>query len=98
MTKTPNLQVPQAPPPHPPARRSLSGLAFVLLLILLVVNVLGLFVSSGGSSSVFRGGFSGTLTVEQLKDAALELERKNVAAEAASLWEEYLQEADLGQV
>lgn len=96
MTKSPDLQVPQAP--SSPPRRGLSGFAFVLLLILLVINVLGLFVSPGGSSSVFRAGPSSTLTVEQLKDAALELEQKNVSAEAAALWEEYLREADLGAV
>lgn len=94
--KGPNLQVPQAPKPE--SRSSLSGMMFVLLLVLLVVNILRFFVSPGESGTIRVGPTHAELTVEQLREAAVELEKKNVSLEAARLWESYLAEGSLPAV
>lgn len=95
MTTPLNLEVPQAKDP-PPNRGGLSGLAFVLLLILLVVNVMRFFVAPPGTISTSRSvGDSGMPGADQIKSVAIDLENKNISAEAADLWERYLEMANL---
>jgi hypothetical protein len=97
MPTSPNLQVPQA------AGKSgrgggLSGTAFVLLLIVLVVQILSFFVSPKGEVRSRWTGHDEPLGVEQIRKAALELEDKNIPREAAAMWEKYLQHASLTAV
>ncbi|NOX57964.1 MAG: hypothetical protein GXP29_03790, partial [Planctomycetes bacterium] len=95
MSQSPKLNVPQADK-TPPSRGGLSGLAFVLLLILLVVNVMRFFVAPPGTVVSRRGAAdSGMPDVEQLKQVAIDLENKNISSEAADLWERYLEMASL---
>ncbi len=95
MTTPLNLEVPQAKDP-PPSRGGMSGLAFVLLLILLVVNVMRFFVAPPGTINTSRDSAgSGMPGAEQIKSVAIDLENKNISAEAADLWERYLEMANL---
>jgi peptidyl-prolyl cis-trans isomerase C len=95
MTTPLHLEVPQAKDP-PPSRGGLSGLAFVLLLILLVVNVMRFFVAPPGTINTSRnGGGSGMPGADQIKSVAIDLENKNISGEAADLWERYLEMAKL---
>jgi len=86
MTQTPQLHV---PPTKARERSSMSGLVFVMLLVVLVVQILSMFVSPAGNgySIIAREPH---LSVEQIRETALELERRNVCSEAADLWTEYL--------
>lgn len=97
MTQAPKLLVPE--------RRSrdrgsgLSGIVFVLLLVVLVVQVLSLFIAPRGAATQYPFvAREPHLSVEQIREAALELERKNVSGEAADLWTEYLEVARLDGV
>ncbi len=95
MTTPLNLEVPQAKDPSP-NRGGLSGLAFVLLLILLVVNVMRFFVAPPGTIDTSRNGSgSGMPGADQIKSVAIDLENKNINSEAADLWERYLQMSKL---
>ncbi|MCA9252127.1 MAG: SurA N-terminal domain-containing protein, partial [Phycisphaerales bacterium] len=95
MTTPLNLEVPQVKEP-PPNRGGLSGLAFVLLLILLVVNVMRFFVAPPGTINTSRSaGDSGMPGADQIKSVAIDLENKNISGEAADLWERYLEMAKL---
>ncbi|HRX84927.1 MAG TPA: peptidyl-prolyl cis-trans isomerase [Phycisphaerae bacterium] len=88
MTQTPpKLQLPES---RPRERSGLSGLVFVLLLVVLVVQILGLFISAGDSKPYPFIIKEPQLSVDQVREAAMELERKNVSGEAADLWNEYL--------
>lgn len=88
MTQTPpKLQLPDA---RPRERSGISGLVFVLLLVVLVVQILGLFISAGDNKPYPFIVREPQLSVDQVREAALELERKNVSGEAADLWSEYL--------
>jgi histone H3/H4 len=93
MTQSPKLEVPEA---RGRERSGMSGIVFVLLLIVLVVQILSLFVSPGeegnGLNLITRGP---TLSIEEIREAALELERKNVCDQAAELWTQYLEIAGL---
>jgi peptidyl-prolyl cis-trans isomerase C len=95
MMPSPNLQVPDTRTADRP-RSSLSGLVFVLLLLLLVVQVLSLFVSKkpGGLSFHPRS----PLASEQQKSLAAKLENANLPQEAADAWEQYLAMVDLEPV
>jgi len=86
---TPRLEVPES---RDPEKRAFSGLVAGLLVIILVVQVIGLFTARrGGGQGAGQAAAPGTqLDVEQIRDAALELERKNVSNEAAELWAQYL--------
>ena len=95
MTKAPNLEVPPSGP-APRSRGGFSGLAFVILLILLIVNILSFFVSPGASDTATLLSTQGSgLSVEQLKDVAVELENKSISAQAADQYEAYLELAPL---
>jgi len=95
MTKAPKLELPPGEP-APRPRSGLSGFVFVLLLILLVVNVMSFFVSPGTSNmGTLLTTPGAVLSVEQIKEVAVELENKNISTQAADYYEEYLSVAQL---
>ncbi len=87
MSKAPNLEVPQAKPQS--SRGGLSGMVFVLLLILLVVQVLSL-IRGGSEANAPMISREALPPLEQIKEVAIDLENKNIPDEAADLWEQYL--------
>ncbi|MCB9849464.1 MAG: peptidyl-prolyl cis-trans isomerase [Phycisphaerales bacterium] len=93
--QSPKLEVPET---RTRERSGMSGFVFVLLLVVLVVQILSLFVSPSGQHAINIGGHTQQLSVEDIRNAALELERKNVSEEAAGLWSEYLDAARLNGV
>lgn len=93
--QSPKLEVPET---RTRERSGMSGLVFVLLLVVLVVQILSLFVSPGGQPMIPLGGRAPQLSIEDIREAALELEGKNVNEEAAGLWAEYLEIARLSGV